>query len=634
EPQDDDVFFEELKIIGPGLDYYYDSTADPVAQEALQEAFLRDVGGELDLVDFDEAPEGPVEGTEWEDRGAIFMPLAAGSTLRVHPADAGQAPHSAPHDLATINQANDSSIQIDLDPPAAAFGIWLIDSELTSADEGILFFDDAGNQIGSLPMPATGYITSGPEANFFVGATSPGATRIARVQILESSNESPSEGVPLDDLRFSGALGACCLPQGACQVATRTTCAVDLGAFQGVGTGCEPSPCPAPGACCLNGGCQILMSFACTSAGGIPGAEGTVCEPRVCCAGDADCDGLADDWEVQGIPIANGTERYQLPGADPKHKDLYVEIDAMTGRAPFESALPAVVASFANSPVPNLDGSDGIALHIVGNDCVTCIDDGDLDDVAWPNDYWGEFDAVKMDYFGTAAERQSSDWDDVRVAKASGYRYGVFANWYGTTEGGLPNTSSGLAERSGNDFFVTLGDFWPGIGADEQAATLMHELGHTLGLCHGGECGSNQEGVNCKPNYFSVMNYTWQLPTQNLNGTADHALYRASWRLDYSRGSLLNLNRSKDLFESTGIGASEALGPGGPPGGTNVDPKIVRMDTRLDWNRDGDTDDGAVAADANYLKGIGGSARRRSEPRGLRRLAAPPVSSGKRSLGG
>jgi hypothetical protein len=37
-------------------------------------------------------------------------------------------------------------------------------------------------------------------------------------------------------------------------------------------------------------------------------------------------------------------------------------------------------------------------------------------------------------------------------------------------------------------------------------ATVMHELGHTLGLAHGGRGDSS----NCKPNYLSVMNYRYQ----------------------------------------------------------------------------------------------------------------------------
>ena len=85
--------------------------------------------------------------------------------------------------------------------------------------------------------------------------------------------------------------------------------------------------------------------------------------------------------------------------------------------------------------------------------------------------------------------------------------------------------SSGLAELSeqnpnsvpadnnsipGNDSLITLG----GFGYDSKQhlgnacfewRTIAHELGHTLGLRHGGIDDSN-----FLPNYFSLMNYTWQ----------------------------------------------------------------------------------------------------------------------------
>lgn len=74
--------------------------------------------------------------------------------------------------------------------------------------------------------------------------------------------------------------------------------------------------------------------------------------------------------------------------------------------------------------------------------------------------------------------------------------------------------SSGLAEINGNDLLVSLG-FW-GLNSSSannlymlinyQAGTIMHELGHNLGLQHGGN-----EATNEKPNYLSVMNYLYQL---------------------------------------------------------------------------------------------------------------------------
>ena len=74
--------------------------------------------------------------------------------------------------------------------------------------------------------------------------------------------------------------------------------------------------------------------------------------------------------------------------------------------------------------------------------------------------------------------------------------------------------SSGLAEFIGNDFIVTMGNwgFTTASGTplnkliNMQASTIMHELGHNLGLNHGGN-----EVTNYKPNYWSIMNYMYQL---------------------------------------------------------------------------------------------------------------------------
>jgi len=102
------------------------------------------------------------------------------------------------------------------------------------------------------------------------------------------------------------------------------------------------------------------------------------------------------------------------------------------------------------------------------------------------------------------------------------------------------------------DFLVTLGA--PGYAIDpvtnhavrtrsQQSATFMHELGHNLGLGHDGG-----DGINCKPNYFSVMNYLFQFPS-----------LISSRPLDYSRSALATLNKA-NLNESSGISQST------PPG--------------------------------------------------------------------
>ncbi len=302
---------------------------------------------------------------------------------------------------------------------------------------------------------------------------------------------------------------------------------------------------------------------------------------------DTDGDGLPDLWETSGLDVnGDGTVDLNLAelGADSNHKDLFVEVDAMVGRAPTMGTLNQVVAAFAaapNSLIDNPDGRDGIDLHV------------DLDEVDIPLlDFpfrWGYFDSIKATRFGTPTQRSNSNANQILAAKRLVYRYSIFANTY--SGGG----SSGLAELPGNDFMVTLGhSSWPVTGGtpDQQAGTFMHELGHTLNLRHGGI-----DHVNYKPNYHSVMNYHWQLPGSTNIG----------WELDYSHTLLPTLNEN-NLDETIGIGY-----PTGSEHATNhhrvqVGPlplRVVSESGRVDWSRsdkDGDgvvDNDTAVRADLN-----------------------------------
>lgn len=293
--------------------------------------------------------------------------------------------------------------------------------------------------------------------------------------------------------------------------------------------------------------------------------------------GDRDGDGLLDSWETEGIDIGNdGTIDLDLPalGANPNHKDLFVEIDAMAGRAPNESAIQRVVDAFAavpNALVNNPDGNGGITLH-----CLP-LDETNIPLADWPN-AWEGFDAVKESRFGTQTQRDDLNWEKIKAAKALAYRYCIFADSHSGT------TSSGLAELPGNDFMVTLGGWSPTGGTpDQQAGTFMHELGHTLVLRHGGV-----DNINHKPNYHSIMNYTWQIPMPG---------YSASWELDYSRQELPILNET-NLDEPKGIGGLvEYLVPVGPPPA-----QLVNENGPVDWNRDKDTNDLAVSADITRLQ--------------------------------
>jgi hypothetical protein len=102
---------------------------------------------------------------------------------------------------------------------------------------------------------------------------------------------------------------------------------------------------------------------------------------------------------------------------------------------------------------------------------------------------------------------------------------------------------SGFSDIGGADSLVTLG-LWGPVGqtVNVQAGTLMHELGHSLGLTHGGfyydQPGTYIPTVeaNCKSNYQSVMNYLFQVDLLTDSQGNSH--------LDYSEEKLSPLNES------------------------------------------------------------------------------------------
>jgi hypothetical protein len=230
---------------------------------------------------------------------------------------------------------------------------------------------------------------------------------------------------------------------------------------------------------------------------------GDICEPLSICITDPDCDddGLPDGWEVLGH---NGLDLKKM-GASPIRKDIFIEIDWMEDEThshkPYSKALEMVEAAFNNAPVKNPDESSGITPHIDLSNKVDHIDTITFDKATGEN----------KDFYDIKNNKDNFESEKRRDV----YHYALFAHQL--TGGGC---TSGFAELWGNDLMVSLGGIIVGenkpcwgdtptnfqsVGSiNEQAGTLMHELGHNLGLRHGGnEDEDSDPGQDGKPGVAS-----------------------------------------------------------------------------------------------------------------------------------
>jgi FG-GAP repeat protein len=389
----------------------------------------------------------------------------------------------------------------------------------------------------------------------------------------------PNDGAELDSFGHSIAIDDGIIAVGA---PLNDDNGFDSGSayFFDAGTGTQIAKLlPSDGAYRDNFGYSVAIDKGIIAAGAIgDGDNGPTSGSAYVFAVDSDGDGLYDFWEINGIDIDGDLNiDLDLPalGADPQRKDLFLEIDAMLLMEPQEGVVDRVVQAFANAPVSNPDGTTGITLH-------AAVDENNLSQREYPKGFF-DFALDKYLRFGTVAERDHPNSEQILAAKRLVYRYCIFAKQH---SGG---SWSGLAELGGNDLMVTLGH--PsrnpvGGTPDQQAGTLLHEFGHTLNLRHGGG-----DKINFKPNYYSVMSYTWQSPKTG---------WESSWRLDYSRETLPTLNESA-LIEPDGLGANL---PGiKVPYTSGNRGSFAKMgpDEWVDWNLDQTNDQNTVAVDINYL---------------------------------
>ncbi|HEX6863362.1 MAG TPA: hypothetical protein VF414_11130, partial [Thermoanaerobaculia bacterium] len=292
---------------------------------------------------------------------------------------------------------------------------------------------------------------------------------------------------------------------------------------------------------------------------------------------DRDGDGLFDAWETLGYDAdGDGTIDVPLPamGANPDHKDLFLELDRAPGRQPTRAVVQDLKDAFDLAPIDaggtvNPDGQPGINLWV---------DTGNLMEggVLVGDNFGGGNEVPRV---GCLDDRfYDAKRANFAAARRAIFRYAIF----GDPQDREP-CKGGRGEIGGNDF----------VSFNQDAGTLMHELGHNLNLHHGGD---NDD--NCKPSYLSVMNYDHQGGINRVGfGTI----------LDYSparttagaraRAPLSTLQED-DLDESIVLDSTDHsnrtifVTPGGAKMQVNMDgttPTIPGLG--LDWNVDGDYND-------------------------------------------
>ena len=274
-------------------------------------------------------------------------------------------------------------------------------------------------------------------------------------------------------------------------------------------------------------------------------------------------DGLPDAWKTGAIK-PGGLDLAAM-GCKPNHKDVIVEVQPMWNVSAdhVKTEMKKVVAYFAGLKIQNLDGTQGVAMHVIYREAMDKSDEGK----PWPE---------LGDKYHPTNHRGITHWMEV-------YHGG----------GGQ------------SDIMFDRGS----CGDNAMAPVFTHEFGHQLGLDHNGRYRPD----GC-PIYPSLMNYPYNY---QLNGKREN--------VGYSYGKLAGVTLTEThLNKYLPFPPAEISFIAGPPYRFRIKPAPDGKGTLVDWNWDGDFNEKWVSADINY--GYGTTAGNRYGVGKTYTTAAPVVS--------
>lgn len=314
---------------------------------------------------------------------------------------------------------------------------------------------------------------------------------------------------------------------------------------------------------------------------------------------DTDGDGINDGWEVLGR--RDKTPHQPLPrwGANPMHKDIFLEVDFMlrcpsqnpsnaSERMMTENKARRMVQLYSdkiinnNGPViskqsiqrlrsfqlRNPDGLPGINLHIDSGRVPQSISDMTL-----YGDWGGHNDVEAEENSNTECGFSGAEVSNVWRTQMELVRRGIFHYALAYKGGG--------GQTQENKIFSS----W----AMDDELNPAHELAHSLGLGHSGPAGwRGAIDANCKPNYASIINYGY------------YDKWGSSQGITFSDGTR-NVINNQHLQERSVVDPTDTryLDHLENIFGYTVD----RANGHVDWNRDGFYSTTPVRAYANHIMG-------------------------------